>query len=139
MTKHSIGLVALAVIFLFSAAPKAEAQSGGQCAEMRRQYGTDIDTASRYRALNQALGDNVSPAAQSANEAKEGNALARARLALETMKSAGCKAAPQLPSPKPYMPSATRCALDTIMSKFGGDLPETCNPMKWQKSVSPRA
>jgi hypothetical protein len=81
-----------------------------------------------------ALGDNVSPSIQSANEAKESNALSRARLGLEALKSASCKAAALLPSPKPYMPAANRCKLDTIMSKFGGTSPQTCDPMKWQKS-----
>lgn len=136
MTKSSIGMAAIAMIFALSATSKAEAQTGGRCSELSRQYAADIDQASRYGALNQALGnsDSVSAVEQSANQAKESNALARARLALETMKSAGCKAAPQLPSPKPYMPSANRCALDTIMSRFGGNSPETCNPMKWKKN-----
>lgn len=122
-----VGFAGIAATIAFTASSEAAAQ---QCTGLIQQYRSEIDTASRYAALNQALDDETT----TANEAKESNALSRARMALEAVRGAGCKTAALAPSAKPYMPSANRCKIDTIMSRYGQGLPLTCNPSKWQKN-----
>lgn len=130
MTKLLIAVAVLATFAAATSSSKAQARPSGECPGLRQQYSADVDLASRYAALNQALGNNAS----AANAAKESNALSRARLALDALRTAGCRPTPLLPSAKRYMPAANRCKLDSIMSRFGGERPDTCDPTKWQRA-----
>ena len=128
------GFVAALFVISQKADAKPAAKASAQCITLRQQYATEIDTASRYRALNLALGDSSEPSQQTANETKESNALARARMAADALKSAGCKAPVIVPSPKPYMPAANRCKLDSIMARYGSAEATTCDPTRWDAS-----
>lgn len=128
MTRLQIGAAMAIAVASLTISDEAAAQQ--QCSGLLQQYRAEIDTASRYAALNQALGEDST----AANEARESNALSRARMAREALTGAGCRAPALTPSPDPYMPSARRCQIDSIMSRYGGALPSTCNPSRWTPS-----
>lgn len=127
-------LVALAgaLASLMLLAPSA-ASAQAQCTNLVSRYRAEIDTASRYGALNQAMSDNISPGQRTANESRESNALTRARMAREALRAAGCRAPALVPNPEPYMPSARRCLVDTIMTRYDGRASDYCNPERWQR------
>ena len=127
MNRLHIGATAIAAAGLTIS---TEAAAQQQCAGLLQQYRSEIDTASRYAALNQALGEDST----AANEARESNALSRARMAREALSGARCRSPALTPSPGPYMPSARRCRIDSIMSRYGGGLPSTCDPARWSRS-----
>lgn len=108
----------------------SEAAAQQRCTGLLQQYRAEVDAASRFAALNQALGEDST----AANEARESNALSRARMAKEALSGAGCRAPALAPAPDPYMPNARRCRIDSIMSRYGGGLPSTCNTATWTRS-----
>ena len=117
MNKLVLALAGAVASLLF--APSA-ASAQAQCTNLVSRYRAEIDTASRYGALNQAMGDNISPGQRTANESRESNALTRARMAREALRAAGCRAPALVPDPEPYLPSARRCLVDAIMTRYDG-------------------
>lgn len=126
-----IGGALAAATASFLAASPAAAQ--GQCARPVQQYRDAIDLASRYQALNQVMGDQFTPTQQAASEARESNAMSRARMAREALRSAGCRTAALVPSADPYLPAARLCLVETIRGRWGGSLPENCDPNRWTR------
>jgi hypothetical protein len=119
---------AIASLMLAPSAASAQAQ----CTNLVSRYRAEIDTASRFGALNQAMGDNISPGQRTANESRESNALTRARMAREALRAAGCRTPTLVPNPEPYLSSARRCLVDTIMTRYDGRASDYCNPERWQ-------
>lgn len=121
------GVVAAVATFLTSSPAAAQ----GQCVRPAQQYRDAIDLASRYQALNQVMGDQFTPTQQAASEARESNAMSRARLAREALRSAGCRTPALVPSADPYLPAARLCLVETIRGRWGGSFPDNCDPIRW--------
>lgn len=105
---------------------------GGQCPALRSQYLAATDAASRYMAASEAgvTGQDA--------ETKQANALSRARMVIDVMKSASCSVPPIVASSEKYMPAARGCARSQIMSRYGGDPSAGCDPGRWQSYSPPK-
>ncbi|HEX5183616.1 MAG TPA: hypothetical protein VFW19_10755 [Allosphingosinicella sp.] len=106
---------------------------GGQCGALAERYRSDVDAVSRYAAFNAEAAEHLPGSQQSAAQARESNAMARARMSLEAARGAGCHVTPLAPQPERYGDSAASCAVELIGADWGGALPENCNPTRWPK------
>jgi hypothetical protein len=116
-----------------SAAASAHHPASSQCASMVQRYRVDVDAASRYAAYNAEVSKHISPTRQSAAQARESNAMARARMSLEAARSVGCRPAALAISPEKYTVDAQSCAIEELAAPFGGEVTDRCDPVRWPR------